>query len=94
MIVQALGFHALHAAQGQKITYNVIKQRLGDVLYKLTSQKFEDPCKCYDRLHSSAAVCSFENCLQCRHDRSACMTGGSLHSLHAVLLVAFTSCLS
>lgn len=32
--------------QGQKITYNIIKQRLGDVLYKLTSQKFEDPCKC------------------------------------------------
>ena len=27
----------------QKITYNVIKQRLGDVLYKLTAQKFEDP---------------------------------------------------
>lgn len=51
MIVQALGFHALHAAQGQKITYNVIKQRLGDVLYKLTSQKFEDPCKCHSRMH-------------------------------------------
>jgi len=30
-------------AEGQKITFNVIKQRLGDVLYKLTSQKFEDP---------------------------------------------------
>lgn len=30
-------------SEGQKITYNVIKQRMGDVLYKLTSQKFEDP---------------------------------------------------
>jgi hypothetical protein len=30
-------------AEGQKITLNVIKQRLGEVLYKLTSQKFEDP---------------------------------------------------
>jgi V-type H+-transporting ATPase subunit A len=30
-------------AEGQKITLNVIKQRLGDTLYKLTSQKFEDP---------------------------------------------------
>ncbi len=30
-------------AEGQKITFNVIKQRMGDVLYKLTSQKFEDP---------------------------------------------------
>lgn len=30
-------------ADGQKITFNVIKQRLGDLLYKVTSQKFEDP---------------------------------------------------
>jgi len=30
-------------SEGQKITYNVIKQRMGDVLYKLTAQKFEDP---------------------------------------------------
>ncbi|KAG2449376.1 hypothetical protein HYH02_005528 [Chlamydomonas schloesseri] len=30
-------------AEGQKITLNVIKQRMGDTLYKLTSQKFEDP---------------------------------------------------
>lgn len=30
-------------AEGAKITLNVIKQRMGDVLYKLTSQKFEDP---------------------------------------------------
>lgn len=32
-------------AEGQKITLNVIKQRAGDTLYKLTSQKFEDPGK-------------------------------------------------
>jgi V-type H+-transporting ATPase subunit A len=30
-------------SEGQKISYNVIKQRMGDVLYKLTAQKFEDP---------------------------------------------------
>ncbi len=30
-------------SEGQKITYNAIKQRMGDVLYKLTAQKFEDP---------------------------------------------------
>ncbi len=30
-------------AEGQKITLNVIKQRMGDTLYKLTSQTFEDP---------------------------------------------------
>jgi len=28
---------------GQRITFNVIKTRLGDVLYKVTAQKFEDP---------------------------------------------------
>ena len=30
---------------GQKITYNVIKSRLADLLYKITSQKFEDPAE-------------------------------------------------
>jgi V-type H+-transporting ATPase subunit A len=30
-------------ADGQRVTFNVIRQRLGDVLYKLASQKFEDP---------------------------------------------------
>ena len=30
-------------AEGQRITLHVIKQRLSDVLYKLTSQKFEEP---------------------------------------------------
>ena len=30
-------------AEGQKITLNVVKQRMSDVLYKLTSQKFEEP---------------------------------------------------
>jgi V-type H+-transporting ATPase subunit A len=30
-------------ADGQKITYNIIKQRMGDLMYKITSQKFEDP---------------------------------------------------
>ena len=30
-------------ADGQKITFNIIKQRLSDLLYKVTSQKFEDP---------------------------------------------------
>lgn len=30
-------------SDGHKVTYNVIKSRLGDLLYKITSQKFEDP---------------------------------------------------
>ncbi|KAG2433335.1 hypothetical protein HXX76_008399 [Chlamydomonas incerta] len=49
-------------AEGQKITLNVIKQRMSDTLYKLTSQKFEDPAEgedavrrklraVYDELH-------------------------------------------
>eukprot|EP00249_Psilotum_nudum_P005197 c18658_g1_i1 orf=482-2353(+) len=28
---------------GQRITYNIIRQRLGDLIYRLVSQKFEDP---------------------------------------------------
>ncbi|WIA12406.1 hypothetical protein OEZ85_012450 [Tetradesmus obliquus] len=32
-------------AEGQRVTFNVIRQRLGDVLYKITSQKFEDPAE-------------------------------------------------
>ncbi|KAG2656373.1 hypothetical protein PVAP13_1KG078608 [Panicum virgatum] len=30
---------------GQKITYSVIKHRLGDLFYRLVSQKFEDPAE-------------------------------------------------
>ncbi len=30
-------------SEGAKITFNIIKQRLGDVMYKITAQKFEDP---------------------------------------------------
>jgi V-type H+-transporting ATPase subunit A len=30
-------------AEGQRITYNVIKARCGDLMYKITAQKFEDP---------------------------------------------------
>ena len=31
------------AAGGGKVTFNLIKARLGDLLYKLSSQKFEEP---------------------------------------------------
>lgn len=43
LAIQAVERTASGGGEGQKITYNVIKQRLGDVLYKITSQKFEDP---------------------------------------------------
>lgn len=33
------------SGDNQKITYNVIKSRLGDLLYKLASQKFEEPAE-------------------------------------------------
>jgi len=39
-------------AEGQKITLNIIKQRMGDVLYKVTSQKFEDPGEGEDAVRS------------------------------------------
>lgn len=31
------------AAADQKITFNAIKARLGDLMYKVTAQKFEEP---------------------------------------------------
>ncbi len=34
---------AAGAAGGGKVTFNLIKARLGDLLYKLSSQKFEEP---------------------------------------------------
>ena len=34
---------AAAAGDGTKITYNTIKAKLGPLLYKLSSQKFEDP---------------------------------------------------
>ncbi|DBB18851.1 hypothetical protein WJX82_009529 [Trebouxia sp. C0006] len=62
LATQAVERTASGGTEGHKITFNVIKQRLGDVLYKITSQKFEDPAdgeeavkaKCqavYDELH-------------------------------------------
>ena len=38
------------AGGDQKITYNVIKNRLSDLLYKITSQKFEDPAEGEDTI--------------------------------------------
>jgi V-type H+-transporting ATPase subunit A len=29
--------------EGAKITFNVIKARMGDLMYRVASQKFEDP---------------------------------------------------
>lgn len=43
LATQAVERTASGGAEGHKITFNVIKQRLGDLLYKITSQKFEDP---------------------------------------------------
>lgn len=37
-------------AEGQKITYNVIRQRLGDILSKVSGQKFEDPAEGEDAI--------------------------------------------
>lgn len=40
---EAIERSAASVSDSQKLTYNVIKNRLGDLLYKLASQKFEDP---------------------------------------------------
>lgn len=44
---------------GGKITFNVIKTRLGDLLYKITSQKFEDPGEGEDVIRRGPILCSF-----------------------------------
>ena len=43
LATQAVERTASGGTEGHKITFNVIKQQLGDLLYKITSQKFEDP---------------------------------------------------
>eukprot|EP00897_Mesotaenium_endlicherianum_P002492 jgi/Mesen1/2270/ME000154S01442 len=46
MLFHELATQAVERAagsEGQKITYNIIKQRMGDIIYKVVSQKFEDP---------------------------------------------------
>lgn len=41
---------------GQKITFNVIKQRLSDTMYKITSQKFEDPADGEDQIKCAPGI--------------------------------------
>ena len=43
LATQAVERTASGGSEGKKITFNVIKQRLGNLMYKVTSQKFEDP---------------------------------------------------
>ena len=43
LATQAVERTASGGSEGKKITFNIIKQRLGNLMYKVTSQKFEDP---------------------------------------------------
>eukprot|EP01023_Acetabularia_acetabulum_P038474 TRINITY_DN368_c0_g1_i10.p1 TRINITY_DN368_c0_g1~~TRINITY_DN368_c0_g1_i10.p1 ORF type:complete len:614 (-),score=165.22 TRINITY_DN368_c0_g1_i10:334-2175(-) len=43
LATQAIERTAAGNVDGQKITFNIIKAKLGDLLYKVSSQKFEDP---------------------------------------------------
>ncbi|KAL6784435.1 ATPVA1 [Auxenochlorella protothecoides x Auxenochlorella symbiontica] len=51
---------ASSASDGSKLTFNVIKTRLSDVLYKLSSQKFEDPAEGEEALRAKFAALSDE----------------------------------
>lgn len=67
MLKNIIAFHTLASAavertaaggsEGQKITFNIIKQRLGDLLYKITSQKFEDPAEGEEAIRSVCLSC-------------------------------------
>ena len=54
-------------ADGQKITFNIIRQRLGDLMYKITSQKFEDPEEGEEALKYAFLLSRI--LLQCRQSR-------------------------
>lgn len=41
--MQAVERSSTVGGEGQKVTFNMIKSRLADLMYKITSQKFEDP---------------------------------------------------
>ena len=43
LLAQAVERSSSGTSDGQKITFNMIKSRLGDLMYKITAQKFEDP---------------------------------------------------
>lgn len=52
---QAVEKTAAGNADGQRITFNLIKARLGDVLYQLTSMKFKEPSDGEDALREHYA---------------------------------------
>jgi V-type H+-transporting ATPase subunit A len=51
---------AAGGTDGQKITFNVIKNRLGDLIHKLSSQKFEDPSEGEEALKAKFAALNEE----------------------------------
>ena len=66
------------SADGQKITYNVIKARLGELLYKITSQKFEDPADGEEAIRCGPALP-----VPCTDVRASVMQTRSSHHLRA-----------
>ena len=42
--------------EGAKITFNVIKARMGDLMYRVASQKFEDPAEGEEKVTKTLAV--------------------------------------
>jgi V-type H+-transporting ATPase subunit A len=64
MLRNILAFHAAANAavertaggEGAKITFNVIKARMGDLMYRVASQKFEDPAEGEEKVTKTLAV--------------------------------------
>ena len=52
---QAVERSSSGTTDGQKITFNIIKSRLGDLMYKITSQKFEDPADGEEKVRARAS---------------------------------------
>ena len=53
-VAQAVERSSSGTSDGQRINFNMIKSRLGDLMYKITAQKFEDPADGEDAVRSSA----------------------------------------
>ncbi len=58
-LVQAVERSSSGTSDGQKITFNMIKSRLGNLMYKITAQKFEDPADGEDKVRFMLSAGSF-----------------------------------
>ncbi len=96
LATQAVERTASGGTEGHKITFNVIKQRLGDVLYKITSQKFEDPADGEEAVKYAhflpCTLCETPPPPPCPHSFCACPVHSAKLSATAWTVVSACGC--